>query len=85
MANPNSVLTRARFIIAQWLDPYPDRGEAWCMDCELNGGRTLILNAAGHVNHVEKHRETSVDGTASSIGMRVNWGNVTPTEDEDLL
>ena len=81
MANPNSVLTRARFVLAQWLDPYPDRGEAWCMGCELNGGRTVVLNANGHTAHAEQHREASAGTSApSSIAMRINWGHV-PAEE----
>jgi hypothetical protein len=84
MANPNSPLTKIRFILAQKLDPYPDRGEAWCMGCALNDGRTLILNAAGHVDHVEKHRDESTGRTATSIAMRVNWGEVSPSEGENL-
>lgn len=80
MANPNSTWTRVRFLMAQWLDPYPDKGEAWCINCTLNGGRTLILNAAGHTDHVETHRDDSNGKTASSIAMRVNWGNVTPED-----
>lgn len=83
MANPYSLLTKIRFTLARWLDPYPDRGEAWCMNCELNDGRTLILNAAGHNEHVRMHRDESegADGR-TNIAMRVNYGYV-PAESED--
>lgn len=78
MANPNSAWTRLRLQLAGWLDPCPDRGEAWCMTCALNGGRTLILNAAGHREHAEQHRNSDGDHT---IAMRVNYGYIPNTED----
>jgi len=71
MSNPNSPLTWTRFLLARWLDPYPDKGEAWCIGCELNGGRTLILNAAGHVDHIKKHREQD-----NPVEIRVNLGSI---------
>jgi len=74
MANPYSLLTKIRFALSRRLDPYPDRGEAWCMDCALNGGRTLILNASGHSDHVEAHREASGDGEWVGIAIRANFG-----------
>lgn len=73
MANPNSLLTRFRFHLAQWLDPYPDKGEAWCIECELNGGRTLIVPASGHTRHLETHR--SSEEKSSNVAIRVNWGD----------
>lgn len=87
MANPHSRLTKVRFALSRWLDPYPDRGEAWCMDCVLNDGRTLILNAAGHAGHVERHREAS-EGSGKWVGIsiRANFGKVAELdpESEDL-
>ena len=75
MANPHSLLTLVRFRLARWVDPYPDKGEAWCMDCVLNGGRTLILNAAGHPVHVAQHRD-AIDRGETAISIRVNYGQV---------
>ena len=80
MANPHARLTKIRFALARWLDPYPDKGEAWCMACELNDGRTLILNAAGHADHVERHREASGEGDWIGISIRANFG-VVPREE----
>lgn len=80
MANPNSLSTRIRFYLARWLDPYPDRGEAWCMECALNEGRTLILNADGHADHVERHREAS-GKKFTGISIRANYGHI-PQEEE---
>ena len=78
MADPNSVTTRVRMIMVRWLDPSPDPGEAWCMECSLHGGRTLILNATGHEEHLGKHRE--VPGR-EYIAMRVNYGSSRPGEE----
>lgn len=80
MPNPNSIPTKVRIILARWLDPHPDSGEAWCMDCQLNGGRTIILNANGHREHVETHRTTE---PSTSIAMRVNYGQVGVRGDEE--
>ncbi len=80
MSNPHSRLTKMRFALSRWLDPYPDRGEAWCMDCVLNDGRTLILNAAAHTDHLERHREASEPDGWVGISIRANFGAV-PQED----
>lgn len=80
MANPYSTWTRVRFIMARWLDPYPDKGKAWCLDCTLNGGRTLVLNAAGHAAHVLHHRGAS-GKTPDNIAIRANYGR-TPQAEE---
>jgi hypothetical protein len=87
MSNPHSRLTKTRFALSRWLDPYPDKGEAWCMDCTLNDGRTLILNAAAHADHVERHREaTEGTGVWDGISIRANFGKVAEVgpEGEDL-
>jgi len=81
MSNPYSRLTKIRFALSRKLDPYPDKGEAWCMDCVLNDGRTLILNAAAHSDHVEAHREASGEsGQWIGIAIRANFGAI-PRED----
>jgi hypothetical protein len=77
MPNPNSPLTRLRFWLAQRIDPTPDKGEGWCVGCALNGGKTLVLNAAGHKEHAREHQEP---GHATNIIMRVNFGSVPPSE-----
>jgi len=47
------------------------------MECTLNDGRTLILNAAAHADHVEKHREASSEpGGWCDISIRANLGKV---------
>lgn len=79
MANPNSLLTKIRFRLVRWLDASPDVGEAWCIDCGLNNGRTLIVPAPGHSRHVGLHR----DQENISIAIRVNWGQVGPHYDDE--
>jgi hypothetical protein len=74
VSSPYSLLTRLRVRLARRIEPYPDAGEAWCMDCALNGGRTLIVPSSGHREHVELHRGKSSDRTAHGIVMRVNYG-----------
>ena len=81
MSNPYSRLTKIRFALVRWLDPYPDKGEAWCVDCELNDGKTLILNAAGHADHLGNHRDT-LDDRKKTIAIRANYGYI-PAESED--
>jgi hypothetical protein len=76
MANPHSPLTKIRARLATWLEPYPDRGEAWCVNCALNGGRTLIVPATGHARHVMQHRDEQ--GMRSAVSIRVSWGSAGP-------
>jgi hypothetical protein len=77
MANPNSLLVKVRFRLVRWLDPFPDQGEAWCINCVMNDGRTIILSASGHLHHVEQHREITEDHpVADAIAIRVNWGHL---------
>ena len=76
MANPNSLLVKVRFRLVRWLDPFPDQGEAWCINCVMNDGRTIILSASGHLHHVEQHRKITEDHpVADAIAIRVNWGH----------
>jgi len=53
-AHPNSRWSRFRSLLAQRIDPTPDPGESWCVDCSLNGGRTLVLPADSIIQHVRK-------------------------------
>lgn len=76
MASPYSPLTRIRARLATWLEPYPDKGEAWCVNCTLNGGRTLIVPATGHAHHVMQHR--GKQGMQGPVAIRVNWGATPP-------
>lgn len=57
LTDPNSAVTRLRGWLARRLEPRPAPGEAWCMTCELNGGRTLIVTADGWRAHVERHSD----------------------------
>jgi hypothetical protein len=60
MSNPNSLWTRYRRILAALIEPHPDPGEGWCVDCSLNGGRTVVLPADGLEEHTELHGDERV-------------------------
>jgi hypothetical protein len=70
VANPRSRLTRARLLVARWLEPEPDPGEAWCMGCSLNGGVTVVLPADGHRRHAQAHADADGDHI---VAIRVTW------------
>ena len=57
MSKPNSRLTRFRRHLAHVIEPGPAAGEAWCVDCAMNDGRTLIVSADGFRDHAGEHRE----------------------------
>lgn len=42
-------------MLARMIEPRPDPGEAWCLNCALNGGRTAILSADGARDHGRQH------------------------------
>lgn len=72
MANPNSMLTAIRMRLARLIDPEPDPGEAWCINCSLlpNHGVALIP-----VDGIEKHVASHTDGEFLQI-----WGQWPPRE-----
>lgn len=67
MANPNSLLTRLRRYAVTRLQPAPDPGEAWCVGCTLNGGRTLIISADGFRDHSAEHTNSEGSGYVEII------------------
>jgi hypothetical protein len=74
MARPDSIVTWWRRWAAKRLMPVPDAGEAWCIGCTLNGGRTVIVSAAGYQVHAEEHRELYEHGGSDhTIEMVVTW------------
>lgn len=80
MADPNSLLTWARFRVARWIEPMPDPGEAWCMNCMMNGGRTLVVAVNNHRDHSVVHADAIRNHGMSdhTVAIRVNWGTVVP-------
>lgn len=70
MIDPNSLLTRLRRRLAARVEPGPDAGEAWCVDCELNHGRTTVLPADGTSGHLEIHRRHLPEG---KVKMQSAW------------
>jgi hypothetical protein len=57
MAQPYSLLTRFRQWLDVYIDPSPDPGEGWCINCGLNDGRTIVLSADGVNDHINVHKE----------------------------
>lgn len=55
MARPTSRLTRFRFWLATRIDAYPGMNEAWCVNCTLNGHRTMVLGADAVFTHADRH------------------------------
>lgn len=52
-----SLLTKVRLELARVIDPFPDPGEGWCVNCSMNAGKTLILSSSSVEKHVDKHVE----------------------------
>jgi hypothetical protein len=55
MPKPNSFTTVLRRAIVKIVEPLPEAGYAWCLDCALNQGKTKVLHADRWFFHVEKH------------------------------
>ncbi len=70
MTDPNSSLTRFRRRLAACLDPGPDAGEAWCVNCTLNGGRSLVMPADSSVKHIEMHQR---ENPKAHIAIKTAW------------
>lgn len=71
MSNPYSLPVRLRLRLSRWLDPDPDAGEAWCIQCSLNNRRTKILPADGMKAHAQEHRDA--EGSSRSLTIRAAW------------
>jgi hypothetical protein len=71
MAKPNSNTTLIRRVLVSLLDPYPPPGHAWCVDCVMFEGRTLILHSDEVVSHLESHIDViGPDGWVSIKGSK---------------
>jgi hypothetical protein len=70
MSDPNSRLTRLRRRAARIVEPRPDPGEAWCTDCTLNDGRTLVVSADGMREHAERHVR---EEPAGMVSLQATW------------
>jgi hypothetical protein len=66
MTDPNSPWIRFRRWLANKILPTPDPGEAWCIDCDVEG-RTVVLPADGTRQHVESHP------VGSWVNMSTSW------------
>lgn len=77
MAAPDSWLTRLRRRAAAAIEPFPAPGEAWCIRCTMNAGRTLIVSADGTRDHVLRHR---AEDPAGKILIKTTWPSRPPDE-----
>jgi hypothetical protein len=68
MPRPNSLLTRFRFFIVRAIEPGPSIGEAWCVNCSLNGYKTVVVPETGVKVHTRTHIETGDDGMIRMMG-----------------
>ena len=73
MARPNSLTTRLRRWAVRKLVVGPDPGEAWCMWCQLNGGKTAVVSASGYLIHVAEHRESIAEGGDHTVDITGSW------------
>lgn len=68
MAKPNSLLTRIRFRISEAVKPGPDPGEAWCIRCQLQNRRNVVLAVDGTEAHIDQHTEEQPEYHVRIIG-----------------
>jgi hypothetical protein len=74
VSRPNSRTTRLRRWLAAWLEPMPDAGESWCLDCYLNDGKTKVLSADGTRAHAAEHAARPPDvGHPVKVIMKTRW------------
>lgn len=55
--NPNAPMTRFRRWLAGKITVHPRPGRAWCLDCAMNGGRTLVIDADDAKDHAQAHQD----------------------------
>lgn len=67
MRNPGSIMARIRFTLAQAIEPSPDIGEAWYLDCRLNDMKTVVIPADSMFKHAVRHVQTGDGGTAMTL------------------
>lgn len=68
MAQPNSLLTLIRRAIIKRIEPRPDPGEGWCMECDLTPDRRTVVIPADSINtHILLH------GPNSHVKIAAAW------------
>lgn len=71
MAKPNSLTTIIRRRLARIIDPLPPGEEAWCIDCTLNDGWTLVVPPAAVFIHLRMHKDRADDVYVNMIGRKI--------------
>jgi len=57
-----------RYFWSKWKNPrMPPPGEAWCVKCSLNGGKTRIVSPGGLRHHIDQHPPKDI------IDLRASW------------
>lgn len=79
MPDPNSWLTKFRFAVVKLIEPGPELGEAWCIDCSLNDGLTLVIEVDGTQLHARSHVQR---GNKEAIRMISSWPATRKEADE---
>jgi hypothetical protein len=68
MRRHRSFIIKARLALAKIIDPFPDIGEAWCVNCSLNNGKTLLMSSDSVIKHTDKHVEVNPNEE-----LRLRW------------
>jgi hypothetical protein len=75
MTNPNSRTTRLRFWLSDILKVYPPPGEAWCVDCSMHDGKTMVVAVNGLNNHLRTHQLNDHVQIITQEGRREKWSS----------
>ena len=70
---PKSRIRRARAFLASLIDTGPIAGTAWCTDCSMNHGETLVFWIGG-IEDLDRHVSTHYPG--DSVHVRGACQNV---------
>lgn len=75
--NPNTWLTRLRFLLVTILEPKPPLGEGWCVNCSMNEFRTFVFPVEGVEFHTRQHVQSGDHGF-----LRIMFGQYTEKEED---
>lgn len=72
MSPPSGRVIRLRERLADFIEPRPAVGTAWCVDCWFNRGRTWEMPASVAQSHTEKHRDE--DTAVKGMRIKISYG-----------
>ena len=73
--SPNNPFIKFRFWLADKIRVFPPEGEAWCVNCVRNDGKTVIVPVSGMQNHLRDHQPNDYVKIITEEGDRAKWGN----------